>query len=387
MLEMDALWRVWGMHLDDIQAGIIQAADNNFFDFADAQSIGKLEKFLDISYDGPRSLVERRNVVKAYVAGSGHIGQKEIKDMISAFTDGDIALSLVGGAIHITVTRDYGDRFNLYDCHIVLDKRIPAHLALSVIDRCLPVSLVNEERLVFRNFKARFALSVRKVIVTGPILDGEYILDGAWPLDSLILFQGLVYAGFAAKSRLKNTGGAAAKQLHMAGYGARSNSALSGFLTKTADWTLDGAYMLDGSNELQKIKTKEDFDMANSVFTLHRREKICKVTSGAIPSIAPIAKMAFGNGGADSSGNPIPPLETATALGNELARYNIEPVTYPVSTTARYTATIPENDLNGAEISEVALIDGDNVVCAIQTMFVKRKDVGVTFTFTFDDEF
>jgi len=125
----------------------------------------------------------------------------------------------------------------------------------------------------------------------------------------------------------------------------------------------------------------------NSVITKYRREQICRVTSGGANTIAPITKIAFGTGGVDGSGDPIPPLETAAALNNELARYDVEPVAYPVSTTARYVANIPEAEFAGAEISEAALVDGDGKLCAIKTMYVKRKDAGVTFTFTFDDEF
>ena len=125
----------------------------------------------------------------------------------------------------------------------------------------------------------------------------------------------------------------------------------------------------------------------NSVVTDYRREKLCKITSGEISTLAPVTHVAFGDGGVDGAGDPIPPDGSAVALTQELARYAIDGVTYPVPATARYTATIPANDLAGAEISEAALVDSDGELCAIKTMFVKRKDAGVTFTFTFDDEF
>lgn len=125
----------------------------------------------------------------------------------------------------------------------------------------------------------------------------------------------------------------------------------------------------------------------NSVITRYRRQKLCQITSGAINVLAPVTQIAFGSGGVDSAGNPIPPVETATALSTEVARYPIDDVTYPVNTTARYTCTIPADDLAGVSISEAALVDSDGQLCAIKTMYVKRKDEGVSFTFTFDDEF
>ena len=134
VLEMDALWRIWGMHLDAAQMGIIQAVDNNFIKYADAQTITGFENFLGIVYDGPRTLSERRNVLKALFTGTGHIGQREIKELISVMADGEIEVSLVEGSIQITVTRESSDGFNLYDFHLILDKIIPAHLGLRFID-------------------------------------------------------------------------------------------------------------------------------------------------------------------------------------------------------------------------------------------------------------
>jgi hypothetical protein len=103
--------------------------------------------------------------------------------------------------------------------------------------------------------------------------------------------------------------------------------------------------------------------------------------------MAAISHIAFGDGGVDSTGNPIQPAENATGLNNELGRFAVKPVTYPVPTTARYETDIPAADLPGASISEAALVDSAGAVHAIKTFFIKRKDAGVTFTFTFDDEF
>jgi hypothetical protein len=127
----------------------------------------------------------------------------------------------------------------------------------------------------------------------------------------------------------------------------------------------------------------------NSVITLYRREVLTQATSGGINTpIPPITQIAFGDGGVDGGGDPVPPSGVATALTHEVARYNIDaPPTYPVTTTARYVVTIPANDLIGATINEAALVDQTGALCAIKTMFSKGKDSGVVFTFTFDDEF
>lgn len=118
-----------------------------------------------------------------------------------------------------------------------------------------------------------------------------------------------------------------------------------------------------------------------SVITRARRIKLCAIASDTITHIA------FGDGGVDSNGDPIMPLETQTSLNNEIARYPIDGVEYPVDTTARYTVEIPKNDLVGMKISEAAIVDKDGALCAIKTMYVKQKDDGVSFIFNFDDEF
>ena len=129
----------------------------------------------------------------------------------------------------------------------------------------------------------------------------------------------------------------------------------------------------------------------NTIITLKRREQLCLATSGAISTVTPVAAIAFGSGGVDAAGDPIPPEAAANMLNAELARYPINFIEYPLDpaarTTARYSATIPPNDLVGASISEAALVDRNGALCAIKTMFVKQKDANVAFTFTFDDEF
>ena len=127
--------------------------------------------------------------------------------------------------------------------------------------------------------------------------------------------------------------------------------------------------------------------MANTIITNYRREQLCKITSGAIDTLAPICEVAFGDGSVDAEGGVLQPVGSQEALAHEIGRYPIDKVEYPVSTTARYTVTIPAADLAGAQISEAALVDSEGNLCAIRNMLAKGKDEGVAFIFTFDDEF
>ena len=124
----------------------------------------------------------------------------------------------------------------------------------------------------------------------------------------------------------------------------------------------------------------------NSVITKTRRTKLCRASSGAEAVLAPITHIAFGDGGVQN-GEPLPPGESQTELGHEIARYPVGAVTYPVDTTATYTVTIPKDELVGQSISEAALVDSQGDLAAIKTMYPKRKDEGTAFTFAFDDEY
>ncbi len=127
----------------------------------------------------------------------------------------------------------------------------------------------------------------------------------------------------------------------------------------------------------------------NSIITRARRVNLAKITCGAVETIPKITHMAFGDQGVDSGGQPLTPTEDQQALHHEVGRYEIASVENPdgVETTNRYTVTIPETDLNGVSISEMALIDGEGVVAAVKNFLPKGKDADVKFTFQFDDEF
>lgn len=129
----------------------------------------------------------------------------------------------------------------------------------------------------------------------------------------------------------------------------------------------------------------------NSVITLYRRGVICRAASAGseVARLPAISKIAFGNGGTDENGIPIPPSAEQTSLVSPIVggSYNISALSYPTQTTARYTVVIPDGDMAGETINEAALVDEFGNVCAIKTMYGKTKDAGVTFTFAFDDEF
>ena len=132
---------------------------------------------------------------------------------------------------------------------------------------------------------------------------------------------------------------------------------------------------------------ENNMESITTVITTARRTALCRVTSGAVSALSPVAYVAFGSGGTDAEGNVLAPRPDQTSLHQEVGRYPVGEAAYPIPTTARYTITIPPDDLAGTNISEAALVDADGVLCAIRNMLPKGKDAGVSFTFTIDDEF
>lgn len=124
-----------------------------------------------------------------------------------------------------------------------------------------------------------------------------------------------------------------------------------------------------------------------SVITLYRRIKLTQITSGAIDKIPKITHMVFGSNGVDESDIPLMPSETQTKLNNEICRYPIETVKYPIPTTAEYTAVIPIKEQTAQKFNEFGLVDEDGKLCAIKNTFTKQKDEDMAFTWVIEDQF
>ncbi|MCL1862013.1 MAG: YmfQ family protein [Defluviitaleaceae bacterium] len=205
VFEMDAIWQVVGGQMDQIQADLVQMVENNFIEFADEPTITRLEAFFGIVHPFPRTLVERRAVLIGFVRGRGHIGRPQIIEIISLFTTGviDVRFSRPG-AIDVTVTRDFGDMFNLADIHMILGHRIPAHLTLGVVDLPQPVRVINQNDFTFIDL---FMISFRVGNITAPqiVLNGQRNLYGTWQLGDGIA-HGIDFIDFHVKVTIRNYG-------------------------------------------------------------------------------------------------------------------------------------------------------------------------------------
>lgn len=124
----------------------------------------------------------------------------------------------------------------------------------------------------------------------------------------------------------------------------------------------------------------------NVIITKKAREKLVKARAGAI-LLPKICGMAFGNGGVNADGAVISPAETQAGLTNEIFRKEIDGYSFPEDTVCRYECTLAENELAGAEISEIGLYDEDGDIVCIKTFMRKGKDDDVEQTYIVDDMF
>lgn len=120
---------------DDLKSDIQQVFFNQFVDYADSETISIYEKIIGIEPDKNKSLDERRQVVKAFLIGSGKLSATVIKNIIRAYTNGDVKCSLeavnYNESFHtllIEAEKISGNKINLSDITSMIEKKIPAHL-------------------------------------------------------------------------------------------------------------------------------------------------------------------------------------------------------------------------------------------------------------------
>lgn len=144
IVDMDALWQVFGDKMDGLRDTIIRLVDNNFIDYADEPTITRIESWLGIEYENVPSLPTRRNVIKGFIIGQGHIGRQQIKEIIALFTNAAMDVAFARGIITVTLSGAPGDVLVLpYAANMVLNERIPAHLRLineAIVEITYPVT-------------------------------------------------------------------------------------------------------------------------------------------------------------------------------------------------------------------------------------------------------
>lgn len=201
--EMDAIWRVQGGQLEQVRNAVESLIADQFIATSDAATITALEEFLGIAEDSSRTMSDRRQLLNALLSGNSHIGTPEIKEMVAAFTEGEIDVHFDRGEVAVEVKRELAGRFNRADCARVLYSRLPAHLSLLFIDIINPILFIHEPNiLTFHRFKMATSVSnvrgkgafPRLIITTnvphGEDLTGTIVIDSWYTLDGMTALDG-----------------------------------------------------------------------------------------------------------------------------------------------------------------------------------------------------
>lgn len=124
------------------------------------------------------------------------------------------------------------------------------------------------------------------------------------------------------------------------------------------------------------------------VITAAGRKKLCMALAGdaALPAIT---RMAWGDGGVDSDGQPLGATGNEIGLYNELLVKDVESHEYinDEQTTCRYQATLEAGELDGEEISELGLYDADGDLISYRNFFQKGKDADIPQIYKMDTIF
>jgi hypothetical protein len=125
-------------------------------------------------------------------------------------------------------------------------------------------------------------------------------------------------------------------------------------------------------------------DQVLTVTTAYAREQMARARAEG-GTLTKVVKMAFGSGGVDADGKPLPLDGTEEKLKAELLVKELSSHEFIAPATIRYICSLGENELAGKTINELALVDSAGKLTAIRTMTNKIKDGDMEFIFEIDD--
>ena len=127
-------------------------------------------------------------------------------------------------------------------------------------------------------------------------------------------------------------------------------------------------------------------EMANAVIKEKGREKMCKSHAGDMV-LPKIKYIAYGEGGVDEAGTPLPVTGEEVSLRNELLRREVDSHGYPIPTTCEYKSSLGKTELAQKYISEVGLFDEEGDLVMYRTFLKKGKDDDMLFDFSIQEIF
>lgn len=111
----------------------------------------------------------------------------------------------------------------------------------------------------------------------------------------------------------------------------------------------------------------------NTATTIIARNKFAKAHMGDAP-LPKLSKMAFGDGGHNVGGDPIPPNGDELEVPGEFVQVPINQMTLSGSTAIRIEGTLSYGEGNGKLVSSVGIYDEVGDLVAVKTFSPKAKD-------------
>lgn len=134
VFEMVEILKAHGRIADELEGNIEQVYLNNFIDYADEETIEKLEKFLSVGLNKSRTLEERRRFVKSYFVGFGKVSASMLAEMIQSYTGASVECYFEpfdderNNMLYINFQRGEEPTLYMSDINLLLGKKVPAHI-------------------------------------------------------------------------------------------------------------------------------------------------------------------------------------------------------------------------------------------------------------------
>lgn len=180
VFEMVEILKTYGRIADEMEGNIERAFLNGFIDYADEETIAKLEKFLHIGLNKRCTLEERRRLVKSYFIGFGKISASLICQMMEAYTNASVNCRLEpfdaegNHALYITMQQGAESVLYLSVIRQLISLKIPAH-----IKYIFAIEVMLDNRNLEQMVLQKLLLHMRAHFWDCKIFDGFCHFDGS----------------------------------------------------------------------------------------------------------------------------------------------------------------------------------------------------------------
>lgn len=341
-----------------MRAHMTQTSGNMYIFTANEAGVERFERILGIVPEKGQKLEDR----KLYILSACIRRKKSLSELVKMLSQyADIKIQIDSAAEVLTVGIGIGVS-NIGAIFKVLDEHIPLNILLAFATAISAVLYFKASKKVLEMESATRVCHRAKGV---RYLDGSGLLDGSRLLNS-VEWEQKVELTAEATVRIRGKTGkielTAQKNLHY----------------------LDGSKLLDGSRLLNAEYNEEVIKNMAEITTIAAKRKILLARAGEA-SVAKITEIALGDGGIDADGAVLQPEETQSTLKNEIYRKPVTRYEIISDTQIKYYCELDEDELIGARISEIALIDADGDAVTVKNFACKEKDGDFIFTFKIND--